>query len=86
MLGALRDTVFVLDFLFNWGLGWRYLFSPRFRSKIHEKWKRQPKGLVIADVAYCIFAFIVLNGAIAFFSVLVCIWLYRDIVLRHIAT
>ena len=77
MLGALLDTMFLLDFLFNWGMGWRYLFSSRFRSEIHEKWKRRPKGRVIADVAYCILAFIVLNGAIAFFLILGCIWLYR---------
>jgi hypothetical protein len=69
-------SVFVLDFIINWGLGWRYLLSRNFRRRVHEKWKRRSRASVIADCVFAAVAFVIFNG----FIVLVSIWLYNGIV------
>jgi hypothetical protein len=69
-------ALFLADFITNWGLGWRYLLSRKFRGRVHEKWSRRSKPAVIRDVLFAAVAFILFNG----FIVLVCMWLYDGIV------
>jgi hypothetical protein len=73
-------TLFLLDFIVQWGLGWRYLLSPSFRRRVHAGWARRSAGNVAFDVATCVIAFVVLNG----FLVLVGIWLYQGIVVPRL--
>ncbi len=75
------DLVVVADLLFNWGAGWRYVFSPSFRRKVRERRKQHPR---IYDPISYIVAFAVINGLLIVFLVLVCMWLYRDVVARHV--
>jgi hypothetical protein len=51
--------------------------SPSFRRRVHAAgWARQSAGNVAFDVAFCVMAFVVLNG----FVILVGMWLYQGIV------
>jgi hypothetical protein len=69
-------SVFVLDFIINWGLGWRYLLSRDFRRGVHERWKRRSRASVIGDCVFAAIVCVIGNG----FILLVVIWLYDGIV------
>jgi hypothetical protein len=73
-------TLFFLDFIVRWGLGWRYILSPPFRRRVHAGWARESAGNVAFNVATCVIAFLVLNG----FLMLVGIWLYQGIVIPRL--
>jgi hypothetical protein len=73
---VIMRTLFLLDFIVQWGLGWRYILSPSFRRRVHAGWARQSVGDVAFNVVFCVVAFVVLNG----FLVLVGMWLYQGIV------
>jgi hypothetical protein len=74
-------AVLLLDFAFNWALGWRYLLSRTFRRRVHDRWKRQARAATVVEVTFASIAFVALNG----FLVLVGIWLYRGIVLPRLS-
>jgi hypothetical protein len=77
---AVRRTLFLMDFVVWWSLGWRYVLSPSFRRRVHAGWARQSAGNVAFNVVFCVIAFVVLNG----FLVLVGIWLYQGIVVPRL--
>lgn len=86
MLGALLDAFIAVDFLVNWGLGWRYVLSPTFRARVHSRWRQRSRAAVAAEATFCAISFFVLNTVLVLFVVLVVAWLYRDVVLRHLGT
>lgn len=77
------DIAVVVDLLFNWGAGWRYVFSRTFRRKVHEQWKRRRGASLFFDVTAYFIVFVFVNGIVIGFLALVCLWLYRDIIARH---
>ena len=77
---VIMRTLFILDFIVRWGLGWRYILSRSFRRRVHAEWARQSVGNVAFNVVFCVIAFVVLNG----FLVLVGIWLYQGIVVPRL--
>jgi hypothetical protein len=78
---ALARALFLVDFAFNWALGWRYVLSRTFRRRVHDRWRRQSRAATVVDVTCALIAFAVLNG----FLVLVAVWLYRGIVLPRLS-
>jgi hypothetical protein len=80
MLQLLAYGVGAIDFVVNWGLGWRFLVSPTFRAKLRTRWKTLSKGKVAAEVTFCVVCFLVLNGILILFVTLIGIWLYQGIV------
>lgn len=79
-LEVITRTLFLLDFVVRWGLGWRYILSPSFRRRMHADWRGQSVGSAAFNVVFCVVAFVVLNG----FLVLVGIWLYQGIVVPRL--
>jgi hypothetical protein len=73
-------TLFLLDFIVHWNLGWRYLLSPSFRRRVHAGWARQSAGNVAITVVFSVIAFVVLNGFLVLFG----IWLYQGIVVPRL--
>jgi hypothetical protein len=86
MLSAVINVVGALDFLVSWGIGWRYILSPRFRANVHAKWRTGPRKALAANIAFCIVAFVVLNGAALLFLVYTAIWLYDGIVVPRLSS
>ena len=86
MLSAVIKVVGALDFLVSWGIGWRHNLSPRFRAKVHAKWRTGPRKPLAANIAFCIVAFVVLNGAALLFLVYTTIWLYDGIVVPRLSS
>ncbi len=77
---VITRTLFLLEFIARWGLGWRYIFSPSFRRKVHSGWARQSAATVTMTIVFSIAAFVVLNG----FLVLMGMWLYQGIVVPRL--
>jgi hypothetical protein len=77
---VIMRTLFLLDFIVQWGLGWRYILSPSFRRRVHAGWAGQSTGSVAMTVVFSVIAFVVLNG----FLVLVGMWLYQGIVVPRL--
>jgi hypothetical protein len=77
---VITRTLFLLEFVVRWGLGWRYILSPSFRRRVHAGWARQSAANVAFNVSFCVIAFVVLNG----FIVLGGMWLYQGIVLPRL--
>jgi hypothetical protein len=73
---VITRTLFIVDFIVRWGLGWRYILSPSFRRRVHAGWARRSAANVAFDVVFCVIAFVVLNGIL----VLIAIWLYQGMV------
>ena len=73
-------TLFLLDFVVHWGLGWRYILSPSFRRRVHAGWARQSAENAAVTVVFSIAAFVVLNG----FLILVGMWLYQGVVVPRL--
>jgi hypothetical protein len=69
-----------IDFVVNWGLGWRFLISPKFRAKMRTRWNTFSRGKVAAEVIFCVVCFLLLNGIVILFAALIGIWLYQGIV------
>jgi hypothetical protein len=34
---VITRSLFLLDFIVRWGLGWRYVLSPSFRRRVHAR-------------------------------------------------
>lgn len=77
---AITRVLVLIEFVIGWGFGWRYILSRHFRHVVHNKWRQKPRSIVIADIAFLSIAFVVLNG----FVLLVCVWLYRGIVVPRL--
>jgi hypothetical protein len=77
---VITRTLFLLDFVVRWGLGWRYMLSPSFRRRVHAGWAVQSAGHIAFNVLFCVTAFVVLNGIL----VLIAIWLYQGIVVPRL--
>jgi hypothetical protein len=77
---AITRTLFLMDFVVRWGLGWRYVLSPSFRRRVHAGRVRQSAGNVAITVVFSVIAFVVLNG----FLVLVGMWLYQGIIVPRL--
>ena len=80
-VAALGHALFLFDFTFQWGLGWRYLLSPAFRRRVHAEWKTQSRASVAGSVVVALVAFLIVNGFLA----LVAAWLYRGIVVPRLS-
>ena len=86
MLGAIMNAVAILDMLVTWGLGWRYILSPRFRAKVHADLRNAPKISTAANLGFALVFFVLINGAFLFFLIFTALWLYRSIVVPRLAT
>lgn len=45
--------------------GWRYLFSPSFRRRTHERWKKEGRGKAAIEILF---------GGLAVFFTLLLLW------------
>jgi hypothetical protein len=70
--------------LFRWGLGWRYVFSSRFRAKVHAEWRLRSKLSVCASVVFGSLIFTLLNLVLFFFAYGTLHWLYQEAFLVHL--
>jgi hypothetical protein len=86
VLGAIVNVVGAADFLIRWGLGWRYILSPRFRANVRSKWRTDPRQITAANIAFCILTFVLLNGAAFLFLIYTAMWLYHGIVVPRLAS
>ncbi|MES2258259.1 MAG: hypothetical protein V4724_07055 [Pseudomonadota bacterium] len=68
----------VLDVLFRWGLGWRYLFSPSFRAKVHASWRACNSWLVLFQVVFGLLLFAIVNYVLAYLIVDLFISMYEN--------
>ena len=79
-VGAIGHALFLFDFTFHWGLGWRYLLSRGFRRRVQSEWKTRSRASVAGGIVVALVAFLVVNGFLA----LVAIWLYCGIVVPRL--
>jgi hypothetical protein len=67
--GALGDFI---HFLGNAFAGWRYVFSPSYRRRIHARWESQSQLQIAQDVTSaivgCLFLLLLLCLMVSFFA------------------
>ncbi len=54
----------LVDFVMQWGLGWRHLCSSNFRRAVHGRWQHRNRALVIAELTFALLSFVIVNGFI----------------------
>jgi hypothetical protein len=84
MITPVINLVAVLDVVITWGLGWRYLLSPRFRASVHTRWRDGPKKSIAVNLAFSVLIFVLINAAVFLFLIYTAIWLYRGIVVPRL--
>jgi len=50
--------------------GWRCLFSPTYRARVHEQWRHESVGYAILDVVFGILGIVVSVGTVWLLAVL----------------
>ena len=75
----------VIDILVSWGLGWRYLLSPKYRQAVHDRWAAGPRTRAIGEAICAGFGFLLINGLLFLFAMLVGTWLYQGIVVPRLS-
>jgi hypothetical protein len=62
---AIVATAQTIDVLFQWGLGWRYVFSPSFRQTVRTRWRKKSRASAVGEAMFAGIAFLIVNILLA---------------------
>ncbi len=63
----------LIDTTVQWGAGWRYVFSRRFRERVHTRWRSESRWAVVGELAVGSICFVAINALVLALAWRVCV-------------